>query len=162
MQVSYLPNHLLSCKEGPSFHIWGASLFYRGVFLLHISFLFLITSLHYEFKCKDRFICFSIFCSIFFCEQVVKLYERCVIACANYPEYWIRYILCMQASDSMDLANNALARASQVFVKVGNRCICLFHHLWLLLELSWLRMTQSWSYVANDLFSLLPIPCMQA
>ncbi|XP_022954297.1 pre-mRNA-processing factor 39-like isoform X1 [Cucurbita moschata] len=49
--------------------------------------------------------------------KVVKLYERCVIACANYPEYWIRYILCMQASDSMDLANNALARASQVFVK---------------------------------------------
>lgn len=69
------------------------------------------------FKCKDHFICFSIFVCIF-CEQVVKLYERCVIACANYPEYWIRYILCMQANNSIDLANNALARASQVFVKV--------------------------------------------
>jgi hypothetical protein len=46
------------------------------------------------------------------------LYERCVIACANYPEYWIRYVLCMEASESLDLANNVLARASQVFVKV--------------------------------------------
>ncbi|XP_057964062.1 pre-mRNA-processing factor 39-1 isoform X2 [Malania oleifera] len=49
--------------------------------------------------------------------KVVKLYERCLIACANYPEYWIRYVLCMEASRSMDLANNALARATQVFVK---------------------------------------------
>lgn len=50
--------------------------------------------------------------------QVVKLYERCLIACASYPEYWIRYVLCMEASGSMELANNALARATQVFVKV--------------------------------------------
>lgn len=51
--------------------------------------------------------------------QVVKLYERCLIACANYPEYWIRYVLCMEAVGSLDIANNALARATQVFVKVG-------------------------------------------
>ncbi|XP_071919237.1 pre-mRNA-processing factor 39-1-like isoform X6 [Coffea arabica] len=50
--------------------------------------------------------------------KVVKLYERCLIACANYPEYWIRYVRCMEASGSMDLAENALARATQVFVKV--------------------------------------------
>ncbi|MBA0769720.1 hypothetical protein Gotri_018422 [Gossypium trilobum] len=49
--------------------------------------------------------------------KVVKLYERCLIACASYPEYWIRYVLCMEASGSMDLADNALARATQVFVK---------------------------------------------
>ncbi|XP_020220357.1 pre-mRNA-processing factor 39 isoform X4 [Cajanus cajan] len=49
--------------------------------------------------------------------KIVKLYERCVIACANYPEYWIRYVLCTEASGSMDLANNVLARATQVFVK---------------------------------------------
>ncbi|XP_031281026.1 pre-mRNA-processing factor 39-like [Pistacia vera] len=49
--------------------------------------------------------------------KVVKLYERCLVACANYPEYWIRYVLCMEASGSMDLADNALARATQVFVK---------------------------------------------
>ncbi|KAJ4878809.1 Tetratricopeptide repeat (TPR)-like superfamily protein [Raphanus sativus] len=49
--------------------------------------------------------------------KVVKLYERCLVACANYPEYWIRYVLSMGASGSMDLADNALARATQVFVK---------------------------------------------
>ncbi|KAF8388287.1 hypothetical protein HHK36_026953 [Tetracentron sinense] len=59
----------------------------------------------------EYFLCVSLCCS------VVKLYERCLIACANYPEYWIRYVLCMEASGSMDLANNALARATQVFVK---------------------------------------------
>lgn len=55
---------------------------------------------------------------LFFVNQVVKLYERCLIACANYPEYWIRYVLCMEAGEMLDLANNALARATQVFVKV--------------------------------------------
>ncbi|KAF6141159.1 hypothetical protein GIB67_006604 [Kingdonia uniflora] len=49
--------------------------------------------------------------------HVVKLYERCLITCANYSEYWIRYVLCMKASGSMDLANNVLARATQVFAK---------------------------------------------
>uniref|UniRef100_A0A7N0TQA8 Pre-mRNA-processing factor 39 n=1 Tax=Kalanchoe fedtschenkoi TaxID=63787 RepID=A0A7N0TQA8_KALFE len=49
--------------------------------------------------------------------KVVKLYERCLIACANYPEYWIRYIKCMEAYGNMEIANNALARATQVFVK---------------------------------------------
>ncbi|XP_052886569.1 pre-mRNA-processing factor 39-1 isoform X3 [Gossypium arboreum] len=49
--------------------------------------------------------------------KVVKLYERCLIACANYPEYWIRYVLCMEARGRMDLADNALARATRVFVK---------------------------------------------
>ncbi|KAJ6680786.1 PRE-MRNA-PROCESSING FACTOR 39 [Salix purpurea] len=51
--------------------------------------------------------------------KVINLYERCIIACANYTEYWVRYVLCMEAYGNMDLANNALARATQVFVK-GN------------------------------------------
>ncbi|XP_057534022.1 pre-mRNA-processing factor 39-1 [Amaranthus tricolor] len=49
--------------------------------------------------------------------KIFKLYERCLVACANYPEFWIRYIFCMEASGSNDLADNALARATQVFVK---------------------------------------------
>ncbi|KAJ6343090.1 hypothetical protein OIU76_004932 [Salix suchowensis] len=49
--------------------------------------------------------------------KVVNLYERFIIACANYTEYWIRYVLCMESYGNMDLANNALARATQVFVK---------------------------------------------
>jgi pre-mRNA-processing factor 39 len=54
---------------------------------------------------------------LFLKNQIVKLYERCLIACANYPEYWIRYILRMESSGSMDVAENAIARATQVFVK---------------------------------------------
>ncbi|KAK1367736.1 RNA-processing protein, HAT helix [Heracleum sosnowskyi] len=51
-------------------------------------------------------------------QKVVKLYERCLIPCANYPNYWIRYILHMEARGSTDYAENALARATtQVFVK---------------------------------------------
>ncbi|KAL1834876.1 hypothetical protein ACET3Z_004527 [Daucus carota] len=50
-------------------------------------------------------------------QKVVKLYERCLIDCANYPKYWIRYILHMEARGSTDLAENALGHATQVFVK---------------------------------------------
>jgi hypothetical protein len=50
--------------------------------------------------------------------QVIKLYERCVIACASYSEFWIRYVQCMEDKGSLELANNALARATHVFVKV--------------------------------------------
>ncbi|KAL2900288.1 Pre-mRNA-processing factor 39 [Bienertia sinuspersici] len=53
----------------------------------------------------------------YFASQIFKLYERCLVACANYPEFWIRYILFMEGSGSTDLADNALARATQVFVK---------------------------------------------
>ncbi|XP_021848523.1 pre-mRNA-processing factor 39-1 [Spinacia oleracea] len=49
--------------------------------------------------------------------KIFKLYERCLVACANYPEYWIRYVMFMEGSGSIDLADNALARATQVFVK---------------------------------------------
>ncbi|AQL08879.1 Tetratricopeptide repeat (TPR)-like superfamily protein [Zea mays] len=49
--------------------------------------------------------------------KVIKLYERCVIACASYSEFWIRYVQCMEDKGSLDLANNALARATHVFVK---------------------------------------------
>ncbi|GLJ49464.1 hypothetical protein SUGI_1047940 [Cryptomeria japonica] len=34
-------------------------------------------------------------------DQMVKLFERCLIACANYPEYWIRYVQCIQVVGSM-------------------------------------------------------------
>jgi len=50
--------------------------------------------------------------------QIIKLYERCLIACANYPEFWIRYVLYMEFSGNVELAYNALTRATHVFVKV--------------------------------------------
>ncbi|XP_010522533.1 PREDICTED: LOW QUALITY PROTEIN: pre-mRNA-processing factor 39-like [Tarenaya hassleriana] len=49
--------------------------------------------------------------------KVVKLYERCLIACANYPEFWMWYASCAEENGRMDLAENALARATQIFVK---------------------------------------------
>lgn len=69
--------------------------------------------------------------------QVVKLYERCLIACANYPEYWIRYVLCMETSGSVDLAENALARATQVFVKVLEmlRLYCDFNSMFMIFSM---------------------------
>ncbi|CAH1417830.1 unnamed protein product [Lactuca virosa] len=79
---------------------------YAGVLLLNHS-------------CHGSLVSFLRGLPVLFCSAigVFKLYERCLIACANYPEFWIRYVLCMEASGSMDLAENALARATQVFVK---------------------------------------------
>ncbi|XP_057870706.2 pre-mRNA-processing factor 39-1 isoform X1 [Cryptomeria japonica] len=50
-------------------------------------------------------------------DRIVKLYERCLIACANHPEYWTRYVQCMGACGKMEIASNALVRATDVFVK---------------------------------------------
>eukprot|EP01018_Ginkgo_biloba_P033669 Gb_33527 [translate_table: standard] len=50
-------------------------------------------------------------------DLVVKVYERCLIACANYPEYWIRYAQCAETHGNMELASDAVARATHVFVK---------------------------------------------
>lgn len=49
--------------------------------------------------------------------KTVKLYERCLIACANYPEYWIRYVQRMDYEGSIEIASDALTRATQIFVK---------------------------------------------
>jgi hypothetical protein len=50
--------------------------------------------------------------------QVAKLYERCLIACANYPEYWIRYVQRLE-QDDVTGATEALSRATDIFVKVS-------------------------------------------
>ncbi|BBN13071.1 pre-mRNA-processing factor 39 [Marchantia polymorpha subsp. ruderalis] len=50
-------------------------------------------------------------------EKVVKLYERCLIACANYPEYWIRYVQRMEEEGNMEAAADALTRSTEIFVK---------------------------------------------
>lgn len=112
----------LSGKEGPSLHIWGASLFLQRstpCAYLHSSLLL--------FSPFTRVRIWIFWLWLYLCAQVVKLYERCLIACARYPEYWIRYVLCMEASGSMELAENALARANQVFVKVWNFIIVHFN-----------------------------------
>ncbi|XP_076960367.1 pre-mRNA-processing factor 39-2-like [Bidens hawaiensis] len=47
----------------------------------------------------------------------VKVYERCLIPCANYPEFWMRYVEFMESNGGRELANFALERATQVFLK---------------------------------------------
>uniref|UniRef100_A0A1D1YGQ0 Pre-mRNA-processing factor 39 n=1 Tax=Anthurium amnicola TaxID=1678845 RepID=A0A1D1YGQ0_9ARAE len=50
-------------------------------------------------------------------DWTVKLYERCLIPCANYPEFWVRYIEFMEARGGREIANLALTRASTTFLK---------------------------------------------
>nr|DAD37614.1 TPA_asm: hypothetical protein HUJ06_008255 [Nelumbo nucifera] len=50
-------------------------------------------------------------------DWTVKLYERCLIPCANYPEFWMRYVELMETKGGREMANFALVRATQVFLK---------------------------------------------
>ncbi|XAR58675.1 hypothetical protein NMG60_11014160 [Bertholletia excelsa] len=113
--VSLLPNHL-SVRQG------GSLLTYlRGLPIPSTEYFLCISPLFFPVLCY-WFYSWNVELSVLTHDvtcmnQIVKLYERCLIACANYPEHWMRYVLCMEARGSMDLANNALARATQVFVK---------------------------------------------
>eukprot|EP00898_Chlorokybus_atmophyticus_P005951 jgi/Chlat1/6357/Chrsp44S05821 len=49
--------------------------------------------------------------------KVTKLYERCLVACANYPEFWIRYVSWLDKNVTADGAREALSRATDTFVK---------------------------------------------
>ncbi|KAK7359154.1 hypothetical protein VNO77_01101 [Canavalia gladiata] len=50
-------------------------------------------------------------------DWAVKLYERCLIVCANYPEYWMRYVDFMEAKGGREIANYSLDRATEIFLK---------------------------------------------
>ncbi|KAL1220498.1 Pre-mRNA-processing factor 39-2 [Cardamine amara subsp. amara] len=50
-------------------------------------------------------------------DWAIKLYERCLLPCANYTEFWFRYVDFVESKGGRELANFALARASQTFVK---------------------------------------------
>lgn len=50
-------------------------------------------------------------------DWAIKLYERCFISCANYPEFWIRYVDFMETKGGRELAMFALERATKVFSK---------------------------------------------
>ncbi|XP_006279931.2 pre-mRNA-processing factor 39 [Capsella rubella] len=50
-------------------------------------------------------------------DWAIKLYERCLIPCASYTEFWFRYVDFVENKGGRELANFALARASQTFVK---------------------------------------------
>ena len=57
--------------------------------------------------------------------QTVRLYERCVIPGANYPEFWVRYVSSMEQSGDLERAQDALTRATTIFVKVSAPPPCL-------------------------------------
>ncbi|KAK9153237.1 hypothetical protein Sjap_000717 [Stephania japonica] len=50
-------------------------------------------------------------------DWIVKLYERCLIPCANYPEFWMRYVELMENMGGREIASFALDRATKVFLK---------------------------------------------
>lgn len=50
--------------------------------------------------------------------QAVKVYERCLIPCANYPEFWMRYVEFMESKGGREIAKFALERSTRVFLKV--------------------------------------------
>ncbi|XP_051133744.1 pre-mRNA-processing factor 39-2 isoform X3 [Andrographis paniculata] len=50
-------------------------------------------------------------------DWAVKLYERCLIPCANYPEFWTRYVEFLESKGGRELALCALDRAAQLFLK---------------------------------------------
>ncbi|OVA01421.1 RNA-processing protein [Macleaya cordata] len=50
-------------------------------------------------------------------DWTVKLYERCLIPCANYPEFWMRYVELMESKGGIEIANFALVRATEIFLK---------------------------------------------
>ncbi|CAL4998355.1 unnamed protein product [Urochloa decumbens] len=61
-------------------------------------------------------------------DWAVKLYERCLIPCANYSEFWIRYSEYVDARGGREIANHALVRASSCFVK-GVPTFCMYYAL---------------------------------
>ncbi|KAL8507245.1 hypothetical protein ACS0TY_017967 [Phlomoides rotata] len=50
-------------------------------------------------------------------DWAMKLYERCLIPCATYPEFWMRYVEFLESNGGRELAVLALARATQIFLK---------------------------------------------
>ncbi|CAN8267310.1 unnamed protein product [Cochlearia groenlandica] len=50
-------------------------------------------------------------------DWAIKLYERCLIPCANCPEFWFRYVDFVESKGGRELANFALARTSQNYLK---------------------------------------------
>ncbi|GAB4815080.1 hypothetical protein N2152v2_002126 [Parachlorella kessleri] len=47
----------------------------------------------------------------------VRLYERCLVACANYPEFWMRYIRYLDGKAEAERSRDALTRAATLYCK---------------------------------------------
>ncbi|KAJ3117957.1 hypothetical protein HDU96_004633 [Phlyctochytrium bullatum] len=51
--------------------------------------------------------------------RVYILYERCLVACALYEEFWLRYVRFLIRQGDLDGARNVFIRATTVFVPQG-------------------------------------------
>ncbi|KAF2858368.1 putative DEAD/DEAH box helicase [Piedraia hortae CBS 480.64] len=64
--------------------------------------------------------------------RIKFLYERCLVTCANYDEFWFRYARWMQAqgkSKSQEV-RNIYARASALFIAISRPAIRLYYAYW--------------------------------
>jgi len=50
-------------------------------------------------------------------DRVVKLYERCIVACCNYWEYWKNYIHYLESKNDEAAAREVFIRATTIFLK---------------------------------------------
>ncbi|XP_074307984.1 uncharacterized protein LOC141642899 isoform X3 [Silene latifolia] len=50
-------------------------------------------------------------------DWAVKLYERCLVSCAHYPEFWMRYVYFVEANGGKEIASDAMDRATNIFLK---------------------------------------------
>ncbi|KAI9358871.1 hypothetical protein DFJ73DRAFT_656655, partial [Zopfochytrium polystomum] len=51
--------------------------------------------------------------------RVYILYERCLVACALYEEFWLRYVKFLVSKGDSEGARNAFIRASSIFLPPG-------------------------------------------
>ncbi|XP_047307946.1 pre-mRNA-processing factor 39-2 [Impatiens glandulifera] len=50
-------------------------------------------------------------------DWAVRIYERCLIPCANYSEFWMRYVQFVETKGGREIAKSALDRATNTFLK---------------------------------------------
>ncbi|KAL9236884.1 hypothetical protein vseg_011500 [Gypsophila vaccaria] len=50
-------------------------------------------------------------------DWAVKLYERCLVSCARYPEFWMRYVDFVESKGGKEIAVDALGRSTNIFLK---------------------------------------------
>jgi len=49
--------------------------------------------------------------------SIVRLYERCLIPCAYYPNFWMRYARCMERLQGPQVARDIFHRATRIHLK---------------------------------------------
>ena len=49
--------------------------------------------------------------------SIVRLYERCLIPCAYYPNFWMRYARCMERLQGPQVARDIIHRATRIHLK---------------------------------------------